>query len=156
MVLSDDPNDTALKTDTDKLMEEVGDKLLDFGDFISTSKLTVKPEPAELETEKIPLEAAEEVIAEEPVLFPTRSLDTSGVSPAAYLTDIGSKKYKLFICPEMLECVKLCKTFIGQGTTICMNENCLKNHRQKRTVSISCQSTYVSSYVEFSFLVSSK
>ena len=50
--------------------------------------------------------------------------------------DAGNRKFKLFVCPGVTDCVKLCKTFIGQGTTICMNMNCLKNHRQKRTVII--------------------
>ena len=72
MVLSDDPNESGLKTNPDELMEEDEDKLLDFGDFISTSKSKVKYEPTEMGTLKTPVKTAEEVIVEEPVLFSSR------------------------------------------------------------------------------------
>ena len=110
--------------------------LQDFDDFLASSKSRVKSDSTVVKTEKIPVETAMEIDDSEPILLPGRLSGASGSSMSSVNVDVGNKKYKLFVCPGVIDCVKLRKTFIGQGTTICMNMNCLINHRQKRTVTI--------------------
>ena len=144
MDLSTDPGKSNVKTDHDVSIEEDTNKLLDFDDFLITSKSRVKPDPSNLTTEDLPFETVEELVDDEPVLLPSKPSGTSSVSPALSTSDYGNKKYKLFVCPEAMECDKLCKTFIGQGTTVCMNLDCLKNHRQKRIISVDENQLFVS------------
>ena len=42
---------------------------------------------------------------------------------------LDNTMYKLFVCPALPSaCQKLCGSYIGQGTTICVNENYTKAH----------------------------
>ena len=137
MDLENEADQGVFKTDPDeKLMEEDTDELLDFKDIFAISKSCVKPEPKKMDMVQIPLETAQEFGVEEPVLFENRTPGTSDVLSLISSSEGGNKKYKVFVCPGMMDCVKLCKTFIGQGTSVCMNFNCLKNHRQKKDMNI--------------------
>ena len=144
MDLSTDHGKTDFKNGQDETMEEDTDKLLNFDDFLVTSKSRVKTDLSSLKTEILPIEIVEELVDEEPILLPSKPAGTSSVSPVVSTTENGNKKYKLFVCPEAIECMNLCKTFIGQGTTVCMNLNCLKNHCQKRIISVEEGQLFVS------------
>ena len=143
MNLSADTVKAEGKTEADDIMEDTN-KLLDFDDFVISSKSRVKSDVADFKTEDMPLEKVDEIIEEEPILLPSKSGGTSIISPSVSSSDSGNKKYKLFVCSEVIECIKLCKTFIGQGTTVCMNVNCIKNHRQKRMMSVEEGQLFVS------------
>ena len=144
MDLSTDAEKVSSKPDFDESMDEDTNKLLDFDDFLVTSKSRVKIDTSGLNTVAIPLETVEEIVGEEePILFGGKKPGESNESPSVSSGDMGNKKYKLFVGPDMMECVKLCKTFIGQGTTVCMNTNCSKNHRQKRSITVAEEQLFV-------------
>ena len=132
MDFSDVTEVAGMKTDVDDDPED----LMDFNDFLVGSKSTVKSDFGVVKTDNISTKTAMEVIDAEPTLLPGRVSGASTLSLTATNADSGNKKYKLFVCPGVVDCVRLCKTLIGQGTTVCMSSNCLKNHRQKRAMSI--------------------
>ena len=137
MDLSSGEGDGGLKRDFEEVLDEDTNKLLNFDEFAISSKSRVKTGSDDLITDEIPLETVDEIVKdEEPVLLESKPAGTSFVSPSLSTVDSGNKRYKLFVCPGMLESVKLCKTFIGQGTTVCMGLDCLKNHRQKRCLPV--------------------
>ena len=125
-----------LKTSESYTGDNVQEDLLDFDDFLASSKSRVKPDSPVVKTEKIPSETAMEIDNDEPILLPGRLSGASAASMSSVNVDVGNKKYKLFVCPKVINCVRLCKTFIRQGTTVCVNLNCRKHHRQKKTISI--------------------
>ena len=104
----------------------------------------MKPDTSNLKTEDLPFETVEEIVEEEPILLPSKQAGTSSVSSSVSTSDNVNKKYKLFVCPETIECVKLCKTFIGQGTTVCMNLTCATNHRKKNIILVEEGQLFVS------------
>ena len=136
MDLSVDEEKAASKPEPKETLDEDTSKLLNFDDFLVSSKSTVKPEKSMFKIQDIPIKTIDEIVEDEPVLLAAKPAGASTVSPSLSSVDTGNRKYKLFVCPEMMECDKLCKTFIGQGTTVCMNVNCLINHRQKKVMSV--------------------
>ena len=47
------------------------------------------------------------------------------------------KSYCLFCAlDKVLECMQLCRTYIRQGNTVCLVNNCPKNHRNSKQLSM--------------------
>ena len=88
----DDPKQDAFKTDYDEMIDEDTEKILDFGDIVSMLKSRVKPQPTTFQKGKVPLETAEEVVEEDPILVASKTPGTSDVSSLLSSNDGGNKK----------------------------------------------------------------
>ena len=107
--------------------EKIGDDLMDFSSIVDASKSVSKDPPVETGIKGPSIGRVEETIFTNPS---TSDNLMSGTSDAVSLSSVDKKKYKLFCAPSRTSgCDQLCRQFIGQGSTICINVDCKTVHR---------------------------
>ena len=107
--------------------EKIGDDLMDFSSIVDASESVSKDPPVETGIKRPSIGRVKETIFTNPS---TSDNLMSGTSDAVSLSSVDKKKYKLFCAPSRTSgCDQLCRQFIGQGSTICINVDCKTVHR---------------------------
>ena len=116
-------------------MEE--DNPLNFESVLAESKSTTKQPFFETETSKIDTAQAIEVDNRGSDTILTESTDPgTSVLKDSTSYSISEKLYCLYITPVGDSLSEICRTYIGQGSSLCVVKNCTKNHRKTEKMGI--------------------